>query len=117
MIYFEKSTNVVEILGDMEITGNKIINCGTNNQKFITAVYFEIDKVIKIASGSIVVKDNKAYKDAGVTLADDSEYVAQHAFQFLSVTRDNNIFEMLTEGPLPPTLPMTEPRLLVSVPV
>ncbi|MBR4313720.1 MAG: hypothetical protein IKP66_02280, partial [Lachnospiraceae bacterium] len=85
-----QGTNTV-IKGNLEITGNKIRNCGTNNTSYIAAL--RLYDPITIGSGKIVVENNRAYKDSA-TLADDTAYPAQHMYQVLAEPNENAIFKM-----------------------
>ncbi|MBR0038590.1 MAG: hypothetical protein IJP71_01135 [Lachnospiraceae bacterium] len=97
MCEFQGSNTVIK--GNLEITGNKIRNCGTNNTSYIAAL--RLYNPITIGSGKIVVENNRAYKDSA-TLADDTAYPAQHMYQVLAQPSTNAIFNMADGAKLNP---------------
>ena len=94
LVYFEDGADI-NFRGNFEVRDNRVVNAGTQANHYVAAVGILSKKSINIGSGRIIIKDNKCYKDNGVTLAEDSTYVAQHMFNLLSISKDVNLFNVI----------------------
>ena len=92
--FFSTGAQNYSILGNLEVTGNKIVQCQTYDTDFLAAVYMGSNgKTITLGNGKITIKDNKAYyDDAATTEVNDETYITQHMFNLLTPTRTESLF-------------------------
>ena len=90
----------VSFLGDVEIVDNKYVNCdGATNGTLLASLYIQVNNpAITLGSGKVTIKNNKAYKDEGVELADDVTYCGYHAYEVYSTTQTKDALFVMASG-------------------
>ena len=90
LINFADNTGTYQLLGDIQITNNKYVNCTTtNNQGKISVINVRVNTVT-VGNGLIEISDNKSYVDDGEIEVDINTY---RNHEVLSIYSDaNNYF-------------------------
>ncbi|MBR4314215.1 MAG: hypothetical protein IKP66_04820, partial [Lachnospiraceae bacterium] len=95
----DSANNKVNVLGSMEVIGNKVYNCNEATIGERIAALYKGDKAtLTFGSGKITIKDNASYSDEGVTLADDVTYKGYHMYQVQSFLPDVGALFNMAEG-------------------